>query len=253
MNSVKLSACIVTYNNAGIISNTIEAMLKYTKDFDLDFFVFDNLSQDNTCDIIKSKFPTVKLIESDINLGFGQGHNMIINTIHSKYHFIVNPDAIINKDTFPKIIDFFENNEDVAMLCPKILNADLTEQILPVKNPTVKYLSSRSYKIFRKIRASYTRASERNCDVMDIEVCTGSFMVARTDLLKQVGGFDDRFFMYLEDADISRRVKKLGRIVMLRTAYIVHMWERASSKKLKFLLIHIKSSLKYLWKWRNEK
>ncbi len=252
MSTVKLSMCIVTHNSEDIICNTINKIIDAAADFDFKFYISDNCSTDNTVSVIKEKFPQVIVIENKENPGFGAGHNKVLPLLESKYHFIINPDILTNEDTFRVIVDFMENNNDVGMLCPLIMNDNGTEQILPKRNPKYKYLISRRIKIFKNTEAEYTRRFEKLDEVTDIDFCTGCFMAIRTELFKKLGGFDDSFFMYFEDADLSRRVKQTSRVVMYRKAQVIHKWERASAKSLKFLMIQIKSMNIYFKKWKNK-
>ncbi|WP_157046224.1 glycosyltransferase family 2 protein [Geotalea uraniireducens] len=87
-------------------------------------------------------------------------------------------------------------------------------------------------------------------DICDVEFMSGSFMFCRTDALTAVGGFDDRYFMYLEDADLSRKIQQAGyRTVYFPTAKVTHLWERASYKSLQMTWIHIRSAIAYFNKW----
>lgn len=250
MNNIKLSACIVTYNSSNIILEAIKGLLAATKDYHFDFYISDNCSTDNTVELIKSNFPEVKVIINEQNRGFGAGHNAVLPLLESDYHFVINPDIIANNESINLIIDFMENNKDVVMLCPKILNEDKTEQILPKRNPKFKYLLSRRVKLFKKWEAEYTMRNDKLDEVVDIDFCTGCFFVIRTDVFKKVNGFDDIYFMYFEDADLSRKAKEYGRVVMYQKPYVIHKWERASAKSLKFLKIQIQSMFKYFKKWK---
>lgn len=84
----------------------------------------------------------------------------------------------------------------------------------------------------------------------EIEFATGCFMMVRTELFKKINGFDEIFFMYFEDADLSKRVRQYGKIVFYPDTFVVHLWNRASAKKIKFLFIHISSMIKYFCKWK---
>ena len=249
----KLSACIVTYNNEDTILGAVDSLLAFTENMDFTLYISDNDSKDNTLEIIRKKYSdrqNLIILDNKKNLGFGHGHNAVLPILESEYHFIVNPDIVINNETIPRIIQYLDENLDVGMLCPKILNEDQTEQILPVRNPKFKYYVSRFFGIFPKIDDEYTMKYERNSDVLDIEFCTGCFMVIRTSIFKKLKGFDERYFMYCEDADLSREVNQVARVVMYRDANVTHRWEREWQTNKKILYIHAKSILKYFWKWK---
>ncbi len=254
---IKVSAAIVSYNNIDKILVTIASILAQTKDVDLTLYISDNNSEDNTAGIIMEKFPQVTVLKNEKNGGFGFGHNKLLNIIDSKYHVIINPDIILKEDSISRLVEIMESDSSVVMATPRILNEDGTEQFLPKRNPQLKYLlGGRLEKLgerFKRLRAEYTMRDISYSSPFEIEFCTGCFFVIRTDVFKKIGGFDDKFFMYFEDADITRRAKQNGRVVFYPQVSVTHLWERASSKKLKYLIIQINSMMKYFKKWKKEK
>ena len=129
---MKISACIVTYNSSKDIVNAADSLLEAAKSLDFTLYISDNNSSDDTVTVAESHYknnPRVVIIKNTANEGFGAGHNAPIKHLESKYHFIVNPDITVDGDNLIKIVDFLEENPDVGMLCPKILNEDGTEQI----------------------------------------------------------------------------------------------------------------------------
>ncbi len=255
MEKSMLSASIVVYGSAEQAEITIKSVLENTKKYPLSLYVIDNASPDDAvCKL--SKISSIKLIELKQNVGFGEGHNTVLNEKLGKYHAVINPDIELDSDALSKLVDIMEENPDIAMITPKILGEDGTEQCLPKRNPTLRYLLwgrlSRLGGVFKKIRKEYTREDENLEKMTDIEFCTGCFFLIRSEIFDKIGGFDKRYFMYMEDADLSRQVKKYGRVVFEPTVWVKHLWKRESAKKLKFLLLHLSSALKYLKKWRTD-
>ncbi len=251
-----LSASIVVYGGAQQAVLTINSVLENTKKYPLSLYVIDNASPDKICEKL-SEISDIKLIKMKENVGFGAGHNAVLDKNLGKYHAVINPDIELDGDVLSKLVDIMEENDDIAMITPKILGEDGNEQHLPKRNPTFKYLFlgrlSRLGGVFKKIRKEYTREEESFEKLTDIEFCTGCFFLIRSEIFAKVGGFDKRYFMYMEDADLSREVKKYGRVVFEPSLSVRHLWKRESAKKLKFLLLHLSSALKYLKKWRKSK
>lgn len=242
-----ISASIVTYNNSETALNAINSLKENTKDRVLKIFVFDNASK--SIDIRLSSAADM-LSGNDENLGFGAAHNKILNYEMGKYHAIVNPDITVDSDVISALAEVLDKNPDICMVTPKILNSDGSEQKLPKRNPTMKYIFLG--RLFKKVRDEYVRADEQFEGITDIEFCTGCFFLIRSDIFREVGGFDERYFMYLEDADLTRRVRRLGRVVYCPEVSVQHLWERGSAKNLKLLFVHLCSFFKYLRKWKNE-
>ncbi len=245
-----LSIGIVTYNNEDKILNVLGDLFTRLENLSFAVYVFDNNSQDRTVEVIKEQYPQVKLISNTVNAGFGHGHNCIINKVSSRYHLILNPDIRLKDKAIEILVNYLDEHSDVAMVTPRVMNPDGTEQYLPKLTPTFKYLlSGRLQKFsagFADIRREYTMADLDSEDPIAIQFCTGCFMLCRTDILQKINGFDERFFMYMEDAELSQRVARHGKIIFYPAVAVVHEWERSSAKSLKYFLIHVQSMLKFL-------
>lgn len=245
----KISASIVTYNSSDVIANLLDDL----KDCQIDdVVVVDNNSSDDTTHIVSEEYPWVKLITSKKNLGYGGGHNIAIRKVESDIHFIINPDIKVNNEQIHSMVSFMETNPDVVLMCPKVLNNDGTEQFLPKRNPRLKYLIGGFFGI-NHLRDEYTMKKSVFLKPTEIDFCTGCFMTCKTSCLKECGGFDERFFLYFEDADLSRRMKKLGKVVYNPHSTVVHGWKRENGRTLRGVLRFLCSFYKYKRKWKNEK
>lgn len=246
---VFVSATIVTYNDINRAPIAVESVVNHTKRYPLKLYVIDNNSSDGTAEFIK-KSENAIVIKNNKNLGFGAAHNVVLNEQIGKYHFVINPDITLNSDVISDMVDYFESNPDVVMAMPKILNEDGTEQKLPKERPTFKRLFLG--RISQKIRDEYVWRDKEVTTPIQIDFCTGCFFCIRGDVFKKLLGFDERYFMYLEDADLALKAKVKGKVMMLPQFAVTHAWERESSKSLKYLLIHTISCLKFLFKWRGK-
>ncbi|MDQ5983656.1 MAG: N-acetylglucosaminyl-diphospho-decaprenol L-rhamnosyltransferase [Eubacteriales bacterium SKADARSKE-1] len=249
----RVSICVVTHNNCNEILNLLKSIYENTVEVNFSVFVVDNNSSDNTVNLISKYYPNVEIIKTNCNKGFGYAHNLVIDKIDSDFHIIINPDISFNVNVLKQLSDYLSENNDVIIVTPKILHPNGSEQYLPKREPKIKYLMAGKLERFSnslsKLRSKYTMENECLEEPVDIDFCTGCFMMIRTEIFKKLNGFDDRFFMYFEDADLSKRAKKFGRVIFFPKIYVTHSWERASSKKIKFLFIHISSMIKYLIKW----
>ncbi|MBQ7045479.1 MAG: glycosyltransferase family 2 protein [Clostridia bacterium] len=249
----KISACVVTYNNSSCAKVAVESVVQHTKSKELCMYVCDNNSTDNTLKTLK-EIDGVSVIKLPDNLGFGKAHNAVLDKIDSKYHAVINPDIRIDSDVLSSLAEYLDNNPDVVMVTPKILNDDGTVQHLPKKTPSFKYVFlgrlGSMFGCLKKYREEYTRSNEQLTAPTEVDFCTGCFFLIRTDVFKKLGGFDDNFFMYFEDADLARRAKQFGKVMFVPEFSVTHLWERASSKSIKYLFIHLISYFKYMHKWR---
>lgn len=249
---VNVTGCIVTYNNMSTIGQTLNSLFEFTKDIDFKLYVVDNVSTDGTVDFIKNNYPQVELIQQNKNSGFGAGHNVAIDLIDSDYHFVINPDIVLIENSIKIMVDYLEKNNDIGLLSPKICFPDGREQILGKRNPHLKYIFASRFRSdeLSSLLKEYAMLDTDLSHPVDIENASGCFMAFRTSVLKSIGGFDKRYFMYFEDADITREVKRISHAVYYPDAVVSHVWNRDSKKNYKLLLIHIHSMLKYYLKWK---
>lgn len=247
-----VTGSIVTYNNISTIAKTLETLFGETKDIDFKLYVLDNGSSDGTPEFIEKNYPDVTVIRSGKNVGFGAGHNIIINQVESKYHAVINPDIVLTQNAVKKMADYMDENPDIGLLSPRICFPDGRDQILGKRNPHLKYLVASRLRGDEpsKLLKEYAML---DCDLskpMEIENATGCFMFIRTDILKSIGGFDDGFFMYFEDADLARRINEVSKCVYYPDAVVNHVWGRDSKRNFKLMLVHINSMLRYFRKWK---
>lgn len=249
MDKIKVSGCIVTYNNGKIIEKCIRSILEHTKGVDFTLYISDNNSTDHTVQLIKEKFPQVIVVENKVNGGFGHGHNAVIPYLDSAYHFVINPDIFIDRDVISELTKYMADHKEVGMITPKIMNDNGTEQQLPKRNPNIRYLFLSKLKPFKKYRRIYTREDEKLSQPTEVDFCTGCFFGIRTSLYKKVKGFDSRYFMYMEDADLSRTVRKKYKIIFYPLCYVYHEWHRENVKNFKGIRRWLFSMVKYFNKW----
>lgn len=247
-----VTGSIVTYNNISTIAKTLETLFGETKDIDFKLYVLDNGSSDGTPEYIEKNYPDVTVIRSGKNVGFGAGHNIIINQVESKYHAVINPDIVLTQNAIKKMADYMDGNPEIGLLSPRICFPDGRDQILGKRNPHLKYLVASRLRGDEpsKLLKEYAML---DCDLSkptEIENATGCFMFIRTDVLKSIGGFDDGFFMYFEDADLARRINEVSKCVYYPDAVVNHVWGRDSKRNFKLMLVHINSMLRYFRKWK---
>lgn len=248
------SASIVLYENQPeMVRNVARSFL--SSPLNVELHLVDNSFTPKLKDSLASLDVTYH--HNNFNGGYGHGHNWIINKgLNSRYHIIINPDIIIASSTIKSLCSFMDQNPNIGMVSPKIMNEDGTIQFLNKRYPTVFDLFARRFipnSLHHLIQPRLDRYEMKDVgyeDIYDVECISGCFMFCRTEALKTVGGFDDRFFMYFEDFDLSRKIQQAGyRTVYYPYAKVTHLWERASHKSMKMTWIHIQSAFKYFNKW----
>ncbi len=197
------------------------------------------------------------------NIGYGGGHNVAIRmamTAGSKYHIVVNPDVWFGQEVIPAMKEYMDNHEDVGQMMPKVLFPDGTIQRLCKLLPTPLDMFCRlclpPFIIGRRTYRYELRKTEY-ASIMNVPYLSGCFMFMRLSALEKVGLFDENFFMYAEDIDMTRRIHRQYKTLLFPEVCITHKFSRASRKSLKLLLIHIKNIFmyfnKYGWLHDNER
>ncbi len=216
LNQMKLSIIIVNYNVAYFLEQCLQSVYVALKDIDAEVFVVDNNSVDNSVEMILNKFSQVKLIENKKNLGFSKANNQAIRLSKGEYILLLNPDTVVESDTFEKTISFMDATPDAGGLGVKMIDGRgefLPESKRGLPLPTVAFykifgLSKlfKKSKRFGKYHLSYLDPDEVN----SVEVLAGAFMLLRKSVLDRIGLLDEDYFMYGEDIDLSYRIIKAG-------------------------------------------
>ena len=214
-----LSACIVTYNDQAEALRAAASVLAHTRRHPLTLYLVDNASPDGTGAALEQAVAAgalapgpgqaVRVIRREKNAGFGAGHNTVLPQLASDYHFILNPDILLEGDTLSDLAEWLEGRPAAVMARPALRFPDGREQRLPLRRCSLRAMVYRqlSFLTFlKKYNDAYIMAGEDLTVPRPIEFCTGSFMAARTADLKAVGGFDEKYFMYVEDADLTQKM-----------------------------------------------
>ena len=195
---------------------------------------------------------SVEYIYSNKNLGFGKGHNSILHKLSSenKFHLILNPDVSFHPEILEKLVLKMESNESISMIAPRVLNTNNELLYTARRYPSLFELIFRFLGIFKKFTTIGEYKNQNHKQSFSPDFVQGSFMLFKTEDLLQLKGFDNRFFMYMEDVDICKRIDQLGKIKLLYPKVeITHTHRKGSSKELRLFFIHISSIIKYFMKW----
>lgn len=245
-----LNASIVLYNHTlSEITPLIDTLQK--SGLISEVFLIDNSPKQNEA----FKKLNAIYIFNNKNLGYGTAHNIAIKKSIEQnipYHLVINPDISFDSSILTNIEDFMNNNSEIGHLMPKVVYPDGKIQYLCKLIPTPFDL------IFRRfLPASWTKERTKRFEmrasgynkIMDVPYLSGCFMFLRTKALKEVGLFDERFFMYPEDIDLTRRIHQKFRTVFYPEVSIVHHHAQSSYVNFKMLILHTWNMIKYFNKW----
>ena len=245
-----LNISIVLFNPDFYQINNFIKILK-TETFINNIYLIDNSTERSNAFIIFEP----NYIFTGKNLGYGSAHNIALQkTIDEgvKYHLVINSDIILDSAILSVLLNKMELNFDIGMIMPKILNLDGSVQYLPKLLPTPFNLLIRVIRPLGKIFPSkdhqYTLQNYKDHE-LDVPIISGCFSLFRVEVLKRVGLYDESFFMYFEDFDISRRIHSIYKTIYYPTVSVIHAHERGAAKSFKLFKIFIKSAIIYFNKY----
>lgn len=251
-----LAACIVTYrSDIAQLRAAVESLKRCI--LPLVIAIVDNDSGDDYLAQLRT-LQGITLIESGANKGFGFGHNIgIRQSVPCDYYLIVNPDVVVHEGCIEAMTTYMDANPDIGLLAPKVLNPDGSLQPLNKRLPSVFDLFVRRFLPPSLQQCAWVQRKMHHYMMLDagydaavqVPFISGCFMMFRKAVLDKVKGFDEGYFMYLEDCDITRRTAAIAHCVYYPDATITHHWARGSHKSLKLMGVMIRSMIYYFNKW----
>ncbi|MCC1485135.1 glycosyltransferase family 2 protein [Winogradskyella immobilis] len=201
---MKLSVVILNYNVRYFLELCLQSVTEAIDDIDAEIIVVDNNSSDDSCSIVETLFPDVILIKNTNNLGFSKGNNIGVKAAKGEYVCILNPDTVVAEDTFVTLLEFADSKTDLGILGCQLI--DGKGNFLPESKRNIP----KPYVAFQKMLGNgsqyYNNLDEEAIGKVDVLV--GAFMLLKKEVYHSVSGFDEDYFMYGEDIDLSYKVSK---------------------------------------------
>ncbi|NMH86392.1 glycosyltransferase family 2 protein [Flavivirga algicola] len=204
---MKLSVVILNYNVRYFLELCIKSVQAAISNIDAEIIVVDNNSEDTSCKMVKAFFPEVNLIENKTNFGFSKGNNIGVSQAKGEYICILNPDTVVAEDVFLKLLKFADEKEKLGIVGCKLING--AGSFLPESKRNIPYIRSAFKKLLGNSKDYYANHLQEN-EIGNVDVLVGAFMLLKRNIYNAVGGFDEDYFMYGEDIDLSYRVLKAG-------------------------------------------
>lgn len=253
---MKLSIVILCWNDLSVISDCLRSIYSATRRVEFETIVSDNGSTDGTATLIRTEFPQVRVIENRANLRFAKGNNVAIATTTGEYVLILNPDTIVHEGALDRWIDFADNHPEAGAFGCRVLNQDGSYQGCARPFPTV----------WREwIAALYLRPLGHICRAFisdkypgwngdterEIDWQAGCALLLRGDLLRELGGFDERFYYYYEDMDLCHRVWDAGYTILYTPhSMITHLHGQSTKNyRIAFELDKYRNRYRYFYKY----
>lgn len=245
-----LNASIVLYNHTVADIESLVNSLKLSKQVN-EVFLIDNSPIEN----VGFRELAVTYFFNGKNIGYGAAHNIALRkTIENNisYHLVVNPDILFDGKILRELMDYMQDHQSVGLVMPKVLYPNGNVQYL------CKLLPKPSDLIYRRFLPSkWTQKSNDRFElrasgynkIMEVPYLSGCFMFLRTNVLEEVGLFDERFFMYPEDIDLTRRIHQKHKTMFYPHVHVIHRHAQESYQNVNLLCVHVWNLMKYFNKW----
>jgi len=237
----QFSAVIVTFNNERTVKKCLESVIKFEPEAEI--IVIDNSSSDLTVKIVQSFKGRVILIESDKNLGFARANNIGVQKASKESVIILNPDTeILNSGALQQLVDVLFENPEFGIIGPKLIHADGNIQ-KSVRNLPNSYRAFKEY--FLGIKNEYDFYIPETQILCEVESIVGACIAIKKELFERVRGFDEKYFLYFEDLDLCKKVRKMGFKIGYNPSVEVKHYEGVSGLNQKTFSLLQESAKKY--------
>lgn len=253
-NNLELSIIIVNWNAKEFLMECLGSLSEEISNPNFEVIVVDNASTDGSPELLQARFPNVKLIRNDSNLGFAKANNIGISQSKGKYVCLINSDIIVLRDCLRYMINFMDKHNEIAVLGPKIHNPDRTLQRSCKSFPTLwnvfcRALALDTFMPRSRLFGGRLMTYWAHNSIRSVEVISGCFLMVRREALNKVGLLDERFFFYGEDIDWCKRFREAGwDVVFFPDAEAIHYGGASSSRaSIRFYIELQRAALQY-WK-----
>ncbi|WP_281228402.1 glycosyltransferase family 2 protein [Flavobacterium aquiphilum] len=251
---MELSVIILNYNVHYFLELCLLSVQSALTNIDSEIIVVDNNSSDDSCEMVKSRFPNVKLIQNNDNVGFPKGNNIGVDEAKGNYICILNPDTVVAEDTFEKALAFAQKQKNLGIVGTKLIDGTgifLPESKRGIPKPWVAFTKVAGlYKIFPKsplFNKYYAQHLSEN-ETGEVEILVGAFMLLKKELYQELGGFDEDCFMYSDDIDLSYRVLQKGRSNFYFHETVVIHYKGESTVKDGIYMKRFKEAMEFFYK-----
>jgi GT2 family glycosyltransferase len=249
-----LSVQIVNWNAREHLRQALRSLFENAPPFPFEVLVLDNASWDGSVQMVEKEFPQVRLLVSEVNLGFAKGHNELARHARGRYLFILNPDTVVMPDALTRLVQFAEAHPEAGIIGPKLLNPDGSLQYSCRRFPNPVAAIFRNTPLGRlfphnRYTRDYLMLDWDHNSVREVDWVSGAAMLVRREVYEQLGGFDEQFFIYVEDVDLCYRAWQAGwRVLYYPDAVIVHSIGRSTDLVANKMIITFHQSMYKFYK-----
>jgi len=241
---VDLSIIIVNYHHSHILDNCLESVYRTIEKIQFEVILVDNSSKDDGLEPILKRYTKIRFINNSKNMGFARANNQGAKIASGDFLLFLNPDTTMIEDAVESMLDYIRSDSSIGILGPKVLNPDQTTQFSCRKFPTAwsglfnRY--SLTTRLFPNNRYSrdYLMLDYDHSSIRSVDWVSGCCMMMSESTLKKVGGFDENYFLFIEDVDLCQVIKKKGlRVVYFPSVKIFHKISSSNARSTPQMII----------------
>ncbi len=250
---MQLSVIIVNYNVKYFLEHCVRSVLAACATIDAEIWVVDNNSKDGSVAMLQQQYPKIKCIANTENVGFAKANNLALKQARGTYVLYLNPDTIIAEDCLEECIGYMDKNKKVGALGPRLI--DGKGEFLPESKRGFPSARTAFFKIAglsllfpkSKLFNSYHLGYMNEHEIQEVDILAGCFMFCRKEVLDKVGGFDEQYFMYGEDIDLSYQIKKEGytNVYFPKTNVIHYKGESTKKESMNYVKMFYEAMIKF--------
>ena len=221
-----LSAILVSYNTRDLTLRSLEALRVAAADLDIETWVADNASSDDSVAQIRARFPDVRVLECGENLGFGAANNLLMERARGEYFLLLNTDAFLEADALRELLQAAARHPRAGVIAPRVLNADGSHQksVWPFPTPARAWIDQSGVGWLARRAVPALRQNGSPDAEIEIPWAIGACLLVRSAAYRAVGGFDSRFWMYAEETDWQLRMRAANwSVVFAPAARVTHL------------------------------
>jgi GT2 family glycosyltransferase len=247
---MKLSV-VILHTNDKLIFQTLDSLFKTVKT-EFECILVDNNKNKLQFEEIKKQYPQIKTIQNPRNYGYARGINVGLKAASGDFILALNPDIILFEKIINNMIEYMEKNPDVAVLGPKLVNADKSLQYSCRRFPKLSTMLFRRGPFKRFVKRALEEYEMHDIDhnkIQEVDWMCGGFLLIRKDVFQKIGFMDEFYFLYFDDVDFCRRAHRAGKVIYYPDVEAIHAASYESKTKLIPFLIHLRSMIYYFLKY----
>lgn len=245
-----LSIVIVNWNTRDLLLDCLASIFATVKELDFEVFLVDNASSDGSVAAVQGRYPAVKIIQNEKNLGFAVANNKALRVMRGRFALLLNTDAVLTPGAVDKLFAFMEAHPQVGMACGQLLNADGSKQNSVANFPSLLSLLGNETILRMLLPKRFPSKRQEYAEPVCVESCIGACLMVRKKAMDEVGLLDERYFFFMEETDWAFAMRRAGWVSFLvPEAKIYHLQGQSAGDNVAARKMFYRSRYQYLRKW----